>query len=493
MSSAAQAAQVAFLLAVLESLASEGKLVSADTVLCLQQVLARLLQCPQLHELASCTLQALLASSSTLLPQLSSSQAGPAPAPSPASHTMTTAVLPAAPSSSTPVASDNDSVWPQRSQAPGKLISALLATFAALQQAAGGAAAPSLALQAVQAAQQLISTDGFHCLARMCPALLEGPVRALLSAALASPEPQLRLQGLHAAAALLQRCTQQQHSTQSSLSPTAHAQQQAPPHSSRPQPVPRGRPGQVYTLPLHAQPRKEPPPQAQPQPQQPQHHEPAVLPAGLLQALVAATAELMCDMDQEVAAAALPVFCSLSTSALLLITATAPHWACEPPWQQTLAMQQVARLVKPPQLARMFEQLFQTSTGLLIKRKADDEHSLTLETALARLALSLQPAEQQQLQTPQAASGPGAAAAGVAAGDVTAVEPPVPLQPEELSSSAALCWLAVQEAARQVVASRLRTHLGGPTHTLGVLDKLLQHVHSRLPRPGVKASPVQVG
>ena len=40
----------------------------------------------------------------------------------------------------------------------------------------------------------------------------------------------------------------------------------------------------------------------------------------------------------------------------------------------------------------------------------------------------------------------------------------------------AAAWWAVQEAARHCVANRLRTHLGGPTHTFAALEKMLQAV-----------------
>eukprot|EP00198_Chlamydomonas_reinhardtii_P004149 XP_001693485.1 phosphatidylinositol 3-kinase-related protein kinase [Chlamydomonas reinhardtii] len=47
-------------------------------------------------------------------------------------------------------------------------------------------------------------------------------------------------------------------------------------------------------------------------------------------------------------------------------------------------------------------------------------------------------------------------------------------------SGAALAWLAVQEGGKQLVAGRLRTHLGGPTQTLGALERMLQATYSRL-------------
>ncbi|KAG2436602.1 hypothetical protein HYH02_011539 [Chlamydomonas schloesseri] len=47
-------------------------------------------------------------------------------------------------------------------------------------------------------------------------------------------------------------------------------------------------------------------------------------------------------------------------------------------------------------------------------------------------------------------------------------------------SAAALAWLAVQEGAKQLVAGRLRTHLGGPTQTLGALERMLQATYSRM-------------
>lgn len=52
--------------------------------------------------------------------------------------------------------------------------------------------------------------------------------------------------------------------------------------------------------------------------------------------------------------------------------------------------------------------------------------------------------------------------------------------PGSLTSVSSLAWLLVQEAAKQLVVSRLRTHFGGPTQTFGMLDKLLQGVHARL-------------
>lgn len=45
-------------------------------------------------------------------------------------------------------------------------------------------------------------------------------------------------------------------------------------------------------------------------------------------------------------------------------------------------------------------------------------------------------------------------------------------------------WWAVQEAARQCVAARLRTHVGGPTQTFAALEKALLAVNSSL-RNGV--------
>lgn len=55
-----------------------------------------------------------------------------------------------------------------------------------------------------------------------------------------------------------------------------------------------------------------------------------------------------------------------------------------------------------------------------------------------------------------------------------------PILPGNLTSTSAIAWLLVQEAAKQLVVFRLRTHFGGPTQTFGMLDKLLQGVHAQL-------------
>ena len=54
-------------------------------------------------------------------------------------------------------------------------------------------------------------------------------------------------------------------------------------------------------------------------------------------------------------------------------------------------------------------------------------------------------------------------------------------------------WWAVQEAAKQLVASRLRTHHGGPAQTLAALERAVQAAASRLAEGGGGDGPVFAG
>ncbi|KXZ49313.1 PI3kinase-like protein [Gonium pectorale] len=171
------------------------------------------------------------------------------------------------------------------------------------------------------------------------------------------------------------------------------------------------------------------------------------------------------------------------------VASTCGAWL--PPWQDDLAVAPQQRALRSQQLARLLELLFQATAaqqgGLLLRKRApsapagsagqgEDVEAVGRMEALQRLALGLTPVSasasaSQQPDGESGAAGAAVAAAGApAAGSATAEGAGAAVE----RSGAALVWLVVQEGAKQAVAARLRTHLGGPTQTLGALERMLQ-------------------
>ncbi|GLC49196.1 hypothetical protein PLESTB_000192700 [Pleodorina starrii] len=226
--------------------------------------------------------------------------------------------------------------------------------------------------------------------------------------------------------------------------------------------------------------------------------------------LAALALDALADTSAHVAAAAARLAAELSEAALLAaLRGPASYGTWAPAWHDALAVTPQLRAPRPQQFARLLELVFQSAAAqgsvLLRKRSpaastttggGDDGDSGARMEALQRLALGMIPAE--ALGCEQACGGGvgggggglsapmvygGEAAAGVAAAAPAA----------EGRSGAALVWLALQEGAKHVVASRLRTHLGGPTQTLGALERMLQVTYSRLCQERRDAGPAGVG
>lgn len=210
--------------------------------------------------------------------------------------------------------------------------------------------------------------------------------------------------------------------------------------------------------------------------------------------------ERMNDGASEVAAAAARLVAGPLAEPLFLAVTRGPgpdsSWL--PAWQDALASAPQMRSMKPAQLARLWEVLFQsaatTTGGVLLRRRTpqpgvgeggasggDDEDRIE---ALQRLALGLLPAEgaaagAEGKQGAQDAMGAARGVGGGAEGGGGSSVEEGAWGDEELDralsgSSAALVWLVLQEAAKAMVGGKLRTHLGGPTHTLGALERMMQ-------------------
>ncbi|KAG2500586.1 hypothetical protein HYH03_001354 [Edaphochlamys debaryana] len=327
--------------------------------------------------------------------------------------------------------------------------------------ASASAAPPAVQLRVVMALRRMlvsVALSGSAArLLRREP--LFGLAAATLAAAMASDASAVRAAAADAAASLVSRVLQ----------------------PSPPSPQPIFLPAPAAAAAAAATPRQLPPP---PRPES-------------FAPLTAMAWELCTDPAAEVAAAAARLVADLAEASLAASAAVGPvsYSAWLPTWQDSIATAPPAKIMRPQQLAKLFELIFQSAAaaggaaGVLLRKRVptggapggggtadgDGDAAGRIE-ALQRLALGLVAAE-PPLPPPPAALPEVAAAASAAA----TPPPPVTLAPDVLlRSSPALAWLAVQEGAKLIVGNRLRTHLGGPTQTLGALERMLQATHARL-------------
>lgn len=145
-------------------------------------------------------------------------------------------------------------------------------------------------------------------------------------------------------------------------------------------------------------------------------------------------------------------------------------------WRRLAALQPQQRAFKPSQLAQLFDLAFHASPAMLqrsLQRPAQQQQQqphdqwATQAAALARLAQSLP-------LLPQPAAG-SSSSSNV-------------LRFEDLSSAAVTSWLLTQEAARQCVSARMRTHLGNPTQSFAALERILQALLQQLQTDGSPAA-----
>lgn len=113
-------------------------------------------------------------------------------------------------------------------------------------------------------------------------------------------------------------------------------------------------------------------------------------------------------------------------------------------------------------------------------------HRRTVELRKLALALSQLPPSQQAGSSPIAQQGQQGLQLLT-----SSLRPPSPLAPAQLDSAAAVSWLLTNEAARQFIAARLRTHLGPPPQTLAALEQMLHAALQRLVRDGPSAASPQ--
>ena len=243
--------------------------------------------------------------------------------------------------------------------------------------------------------------------------------------------------------------------------------------------------------------------------------------------LVAIALEGMSDVDPAVAAASSGLLVILSGPALgaamhshadATSTSTSPSFA--PVWLALIALRPQGLAFRPEQLQQLFELLVPDSGlgsgsgGLLLRRKAEtavdgEVAAATMPVwaalggfdlqAVTRLVASLQPSSSEAAV---AATG-GEASGGAEDDSVRADGVPhhaVRVPPNEgagggslaqrLSSRAALPWLLVQEGARSCVASKMRTHAGGPGQSFAALERMLHVACARLAAASTAVPPV---
>ncbi|GLI61976.1 hypothetical protein VaNZ11_004542, partial [Volvox africanus] len=213
--------------------------------------------------------------------------------------------------------------------------------------------------------------------------------------------------------------------------------------------------------------------------------------AEALAPLVALAFDALADPLVEVAASALRLARALLEVALVTsLRGPGMCGAWVPVWQDSLAVAPARRAPRVQQVARLLELVFQSSAaqGSVLLRKRipttsagapganDDGDAGGRIEALQRMALSMLPAE----------------TSGLVTSDVETSSTEVAMDPEG-RSGAALVWMALQEGAKHMVSARLRTHLGGPTQTLGALERMLQVTYSRLSQERRDAGPIEVG
>jgi hypothetical protein len=145
-------------------------------------------------------------------------------------------------------------------------------------------------------------------------------------------------------------------------------------------------------------------------------------------------------------------------------------------WVRIAALQQQQHAFKPVQLAQLFELMFQASPILLQHRLPDaarpsgvqGRHLLSRQwESLFRLARCL----------------PALPAVGSAV-PISGTGNRRILSFEELHTGAATGWLLLQEASRQCVNARMRTHMGTPAQSFTTLEKLIHGMLHKLQSDG---------
>ncbi|GFR47475.1 hypothetical protein Agub_g9204, partial [Astrephomene gubernaculifera] len=333
-------------------------------------------------------------------------------------------------------------------------VTAYLAALQTLQMGASSAAAAAVQLRVIAALRRLLAHHTAGTLGVIRRERVFAVALGLLTEGIASNDAGVRAAALDCAAALV-----------------AHVLQDHPPASNAAAPIAAG----IST--------PAPPPGTLPPPPRPERLAP----------LMSLALDALTDTSADVSASAARLAAVLSEPALLTALSCGPASYCTwvPDWQNQLAVAPQLRLPRPQHVARLLELVFQSAAaaqGSVLLRKrvpaagaagagAGEEGELSgrLE-ALQRLALGMAPVT---LEAPEG----GEEVVGRGKGEEAAVP----------RSGSALVWLALQEGARQLVSGRLRTHLGGPTQTLGALERMLQVTYSRLSQERREAGPAGVG
>lgn len=229
---------------------------------------------------------------------------------------------------------------------------------------------------------------------------------------------------------------------------------------------------------------------------------------GWLLRLAALLASRCCDTDSAVAAAAqasaaelmLPLFLlavcgggstsssgshtgssSASGSAAASTTAAAAAAGINPQWQRMAALQPQQRAFKPAQLAQLFDVAFHASPAMLqrysLQRAAVLQQQQSPQDRCAAQAGVL---DGLLHSLPLLPSPAGSGSSSNSCGSSGSSSSGVMIKVGDLSSAAVTTWLLTQEAARQCVSARMRTHLGNPTQSFGALERVLQALLQQL-------------
>jgi hypothetical protein len=140
-------------------------------------------------------------------------------------------------------------------------------------------------------------------------------------------------------------------------------------------------------------------------------------------------------------------------------------------WQRLAALQPQQRAFKAAQLAQLFDVQYHASPAMLQRhsqhatqqqqsQQSPQSKHVTQTAALYRLAQAL------PLLPATAAVGSSGSSSSTTAGTL--------LHFEDISSAAVTGWLLTQEASRQCVGARMRTHLGNPTQSFAALERVVQ-------------------
>lgn len=134
-------------------------------------------------------------------------------------------------------------------------------------------------------------------------------------------------------------------------------------------------------------------------------------------------------------------------------------------WKRLAALQPQQRAFKGAQLAQLFDVSFHASPAMLQRysqRAGQQRPQQPPQAKHAAQAAALYRLAQTLPLLPGAGGSSGSSSVGIR------------LHFEELSSAAVIGWLLTQEAARQCVSARMRTHLGNPTQSFGALERVMQ-------------------